>query len=920
MQRTIITLLLLWLSSLSKAQGVDFRPLNVATGLRNNQVWFMRPLCNKTILIGYPDAFSIFDGTFSHDLDFNPQQHISLDGFATTSYEDRKHRVWIKQYKRMFVLDETTGTFIASPSELLSASGIASSDVCDLFFDSDTTAYIYKKGGAVYSYDFKGKAKKIYQLSRRQLAAKIVPTGIETINGQRLLFFSDGELRCMLASGDRTLIAGGKENKPFATVCTLPLDKQNLLMAGASMGLTVYNSTTHTLATVDASPQTYVRLLRDDMGNIISVGQTEIKVYDRFLHLQNTTQQPQRGKSFQDRIISDGAIDWQGGMWISTFLNGIYYYNIHGDEQHVWELPDKGQEVRSCAALPNGNMAYCTANAVYIFNTQTHQYHLLTQKQGWTFYQVSCDSQGALYATSSYGVARFGADGSMTMLSANKGMFAVPSAGRLYTNKGSKGFGYIDLATKQWRAMPIPQSIQHQPTDYWACAIDRYRKRIYLQTSEHLLCFDMSKQRWSVLSDIEPAAAGIKTRAEQILCLGKGGTLFAALDGLHMLTSDHRLLTVAKGKGLNNNTVRAVCKSSMQDSYWVATANGLVGVSIGKDGKTTVRRFAVRGLDDGSEIVPRGLFALPSGVWLATSNSIVRFCPKNLTARQIYAYRPVLTNITVMGREASRTLANGERLSLSYDENFFSLTFSACNYMRPEQTVYRYRLEDVDYDWREVSPKDGALEVSYTNVSPGCKTFEVQVQDENGEWGEATVLTIDIAPPFWRTWWAYTIYGLLFMGVIVGGYKVYNARRTLLARLKEKRNKMLIQADKVKPEDIEIKSQDELFIKKAVALVEEHLSDSDYNASALSSDMALNRSHFYRKIHALTDQSPTEFIRTIRLRRGEAMLRVSGLSVSEVAYACGFSSAVFFRKYFKELYGVTPSDYKAGKRRGDISG
>ena len=93
-------------------------------------------------------------------------------------------------------------------------------------------------------------------------------------------------------------------------------------------------------------------------------------------------------------------------------------------------------------------------------------------------------------------------------------------------------------------------------------------------------------------------------------------------------------------------------------------------------------------------------------------------------------------------------------------------------------------------------------------------------------------------------------------------------------------------------------------------LVERNMADPNYNVDKLSDDLALSRSHFYRKLHEMTDQSPTLFIRTIRLRRAAQLLKESGLSVSEVAYQCGFNSLASFRKYFKDLYGVIPSEYK----------
>ena len=62
------------------------------------------------------------------------------------------------------------------------------------------------------------------------------------------------------------------------------------------------------------------------------------------------------------------------------------------------------------------------------------------------------------------------------------------------------------------------------------------------------------------------------------------------------------------------------------------------------------------------------------------------------------------------------------------------------------------------------------------------------------------------------------------------------------------------------------------WLKKAIAQVEAHLNDEGYTVEKLSSDMCMSRMTFYRKIQSLTGQSPTEFMRTIRLRRAADLL------------------------------------------------
>ncbi|MNI96801.1 Virulence regulon transcriptional activator VirF [compost metagenome] len=72
----------------------------------------------------------------------------------------------------------------------------------------------------------------------------------------------------------------------------------------------------------------------------------------------------------------------------------------------------------------------------------------------------------------------------------------------------------------------------------------------------------------------------------------------------------------------------------------------------------------------------------------------------------------------------------------------------------------------------------------------------------------------------------------------------------------------------------------------------------------------MSRVNFYKKILALTNKTPSEFIRFIRLKRAAELLEKSQMYVGEVAFLVGFNEPKYFRKYFKEEFGVTPNEYK----------
>ncbi|WP_163710654.1 hybrid sensor histidine kinase/response regulator transcription factor [Mangrovibacterium lignilyticum] len=119
----------------------------------------------------------------------------------------------------------------------------------------------------------------------------------------------------------------------------------------------------------------------------------------------------------------------------------------------------------------------------------------------------------------------------------------------------------------------------------------------------------------------------------------------------------------------------------------------------------------------------------------------------------------------------------------------------------------------------------------------------------------------------------------------------------------------------INPEKIEVKSLDEKFIKKALQVVEQNISNSDFSVEDLSREVGMSRVSLYKKLLALTKKSPVEFIRIIRLKRASDLLANSQLSVSEVAYQVGFNSPRYFTRYFKEYYNELPSEYIANHRK-----
>ena len=106
-------------------------------------------------------------------------------------------------------------------------------------------------------------------------------------------------------------------------------------------------------------------------------------------------------------------------------------------------------------------------------------------------------------------------------------------------------------------------------------------------------------------------------------------------------------------------------------------------------------------------------------------------------------------------------------------------------------------------------------------------------------------------------------------------------------------------------------SMEEAFFHILMQVVEEQMDKEDFTVVCLAREIGMSRSQLHRKLHALTNQSATEFIRYYRLTRAMEMLQRHVGSVAEVGYKVGFSSSSYFNKMFLQQYGITPGQARA---------
>lgn len=114
---------------------------------------------------------------------------------------------------------------------------------------------------------------------------------------------------------------------------------------------------------------------------------------------------------------------------------------------------------------------------------------------------------------------------------------------------------------------------------------------------------------------------------------------------------------------------------------------------------------------------------------------------------------------------------------------------------------------------------------------------------------------------------------------------------------------------KEETEQIEIESPDEQFMKRVMKVINENIDNDELSVEMIADKVGVSRVHFYRKMKDLTGQGPREYIKYVRLKEAARLLSKKKMDITGVSIACGFKTISTFSASFKQLYGLTPTEW-----------
>lgn len=153
-------------------------------------------------------------------------------------------------------------------------------------------------------------------------------------------------------------------------------------------------------------------------------------------------------------------------------------------------------------------------------------------------------------------------------------------------------------------------------------------------------------------------------------------------------------------------------------------------------------------------------------VWAITSMNIFSFNPDSLRLNTV-APKLFFNTVELEDQEGKNLLSPGNNIQLDHNQNSLSFSFTAISLTNPGEIKYAYRLLPGDTSWIETHERS----LHFSSLLPGKYNLEIKASNNTGVWSAPLQYSFTVKPPFWNTWWFYSLLGALFLVSVYWFYK-----------------------------------------------------------------------------------------------------------------------------------------------------
>lgn len=764
-----------------------FERLTIEQGLSSNDAFSLLQDRAGFVWIGTADGLNRYDGYSVGIYKADPLDPGSLsNGAIAALLEDRDGAVWVATRRGVNRFNPQTNTFSRFLTELR---------ISSLFEDAAGTLWAGTWGGVLARFDrateqwtqlgvctagsgcllYQDRAGAYWLADKSGLhrfdpaSATVTPVLVDPAFPELFAFdlFEDRDGRFWIAS-DYGLYLFDRDGGPSRRYAHDPLDPQSLssdfvwlvhqdhhgdLWVGSwDGGLDRFDPDSGTFVHHRSDPNNLHSLgsdrpmaLLEDRGGLLWVATDGggVSIVDpagaAFGHYTDDPTQPQ---SMRGRVVSALFVDRDGAIWAGTDGNGL-------------------------------NVLDRAAGTVVNYRNDPADERSLSSD---TVYAVHQAADGTIWVATALGLNRFEAGGTFRRFRRNPGS-DIARGGDVVQEIVDDERGRLWLGTEDglvlfdpgaWRVVREYHSVPDDDTTISGNDISALHRdatgRLWVGSwNGGLSVYDAATDRFRRFRyDPDDPEALHDVFITEVVSDGPGQIWIATSGGAERLdpaTGQVRHITARNG--LPSSAVPCLLPDD-EGGMWLATGAGLAqldhraavrAVYTARDGLQSNQFTAACAHGRGGELLFGGI------------NGFNVFAPSAI-ARRSTPPAIAITGVRTGSNAPRPLLSTPEQVSLPYRDNSFAFDFAALDYADPAANTYAYMLEGFDHDWIAAGTRRTA---SYTNLDGGEYVFRVKAANRLGVWNDVgTAVRIHVAVAPWRSWWAYTLYGLAALGAVVG--------------------------------------------------------------------------------------------------------------------------------------------------------
>ena len=798
--RLYLIIIILFVSQLMASAQSVFRLINTSKGLPDDEVKALFWIPDGRLGVRTSSSLSFFDGCSFHSVPPMGDEAYATDYVSalSTVYVDNKQRVWIKELGKFLVFDLTKDAYVRDVKDLLASMGIKER-IHDFFIDSAKDYWFVTASGKMLMV----KASRMGKPENQCLRMNVRIKGLRDVchrEGKHWFLYADGLAMCMNAQMNKVLSAEKvwKGEVPVRDFMQFAQNKKQLWLmwnhgvASFNPSAPAHHQWQHRYQNEEASLVTlsiaedgtaYASIRQKGLLTISANGQASLLPEIHTLE----------GETLIDDI--QGIACHQGNLMLGLSSKGLCFYHPNLQQFAYYPFSSMGLKMNGYRIndLWNGQVMMTSDKGVFMLDA-LHQQVTSLPVGGTDYIRGMMDSKGRIWAGSfRHGLFLREKDTTYHLMQGGNPVkdinfdivrgFLEDYQHRIWVNYHG-GIGLFD--EHQRRILPLKNKDLEKYKVVNDFKEDK-EHRLWVAATQGLFVYSPKTRRVLLPKDlVSDYATQVKLNGPcKVLLIDRRGLVWVGtLNGLFIINPMNKTSRFfGKMEGMPNEMINGL----IEDTYgnvWATTANGLCRFQRQHDGKWKLMVFDNQNKLGKSNFGWQTTGHLSGGnLFFGTADGYYVINPSQVKEMK-YMGHPIFTSLFVNNQEVlpgkeqngrtilTSALSATDKLVLRHDENFVTIHFSGLNFDMPTHTYYRYRLKGMSNRWVETSPQDGVGSANFTDLAPGEYELEVYSAGFDKIWSKQPAkLLIEVLPPLWATWWAKMLYLLIFIAILVFGFR-----------------------------------------------------------------------------------------------------------------------------------------------------